>query len=95
MKLLIAVTLYLFSHVSTAECRYVWVDHDYNVRTALVQRQVCDSPIDLPALPKLSLPPLVLPWTSTIALPTLDLVPCKNINVYENGEWVVKKVCSK
>ncbi len=61
MRLLFIATLCLLSQVSTAECRYVWVDHDYNVRTALVQRQVCDSPIDLPALPKLSLPPLGLP----------------------------------
>ena len=97
MRLLFIAMFCLLSQVSTAECRYVWIDHDFNSNTPLIQRQICDSPIDLPGLPSITTPPIQLPNLRPIGIdpiPNLGFSECSYQNVYENGQWVSKKVCS-
>jgi len=96
MKLLIAVILYLFPHVSMAECQSLWVDHDYNPSTPAIQKQVCDSPIDLPGLPNISTPPIQTPTIPPISLPYLPPIgntSCREELVYRNGDWITEMVC--
>mgnify|MGYP003633917048 FL=1 len=99
MKLLTtlaAIILYLFSHASMAECHYLWVDHDYDANTPPIQKQVCDSSIDLPALPDVSTPPIQTPTVPPISspyLPPIGSASCRDELVYRNGEWVTEMVC--
>jgi len=99
MKLLTtlaAITLYLFSPASMAECHYLWVDHDYDANTPPIQKQVCDSSIDLPALPDVSTPPIQTPTVPPISspyIPPIGSASCRDELVYRNGEWVTEMVC--
>lgn len=99
MKLLTtitAITFYLFSPVTVAECHYLWVDHDYNASTPPIQKQVCESPIDLPALPDVSTPPIQTPTVPPISspyIPPIGNTSCRDELVYRNGEWVTEMVC--
>jgi hypothetical protein len=96
-KFVAALCLLALSGKSLAECRYHWVDHDYNTSTPAVRKQVCDSSIDLPAIKEPSIRPIQEPQIKplpTIGIPPIGATRCKNQSVYENGRWVNKRVCS-
>jgi hypothetical protein len=46
MRLIITALLLLSSVSASAACRWIWVDHDYNVGTPAIKKQVCESSID-------------------------------------------------
>ena len=93
----IAFMIALLPLPSQAACKWVWVDHDYNSSTPAIRKQVCDSAIDIPAINTPSIRPLQTP--SIRPLPSLGLPPigttrCRNERVYENGQWINKRICS-
>ena len=47
--ILLSLSLFAVSSASGA-CKWVWVDHDYNMSTKPVQKQVCDSTLDTAAI---------------------------------------------
>jgi len=91
------MTLFLFSSIGTsAACKYVWVDHDYNVATPAIQKQVCDSTIDIPAIKPPSIRPIQRPQIAPIQtprVPPIGTTQCRTQSVYENGRWVNKQIC--
>jgi hypothetical protein len=96
LTILTAITFYLVSPVTVAECHYLWVDHDYNPSTPPIQKQVCESPIDLPALPDISTPPIQTPTVPPISspyIPPIGNTSCRDELVYRDGEWVTEMVC--
>ena len=97
MKQLISITLLLFASTSSyAACKWVWVDHDYNVATAPIQKQVCESSLDI-ATPKTpSIAPIQSPQIKPIetpSIPPIGTTQCRTQSVFENGRWVNKKIC--
>ena len=93
--LLFALTL-CFSANAAAACKWVWVDHDYNLSTPAIKKQVCDSTLDLPAIKQPSIRPIQTPQIRPIespTLPPLGTTQCRTQSVYENGKWVNKKIC--
>ena len=96
-KLLLAMLLLTASNSLFAACKWVWVDHDYNVATAAVQKQVCDSTLDVPAVKTPSVQPLQTPQIKPIETPNVPPVgtkTCITQSVFENGRWVNKKICN-
>ena len=96
MKKLIAVCLTLFAVNANAACRWVWVDHDYNSMTPAIQKQVCNSTMDLQAIKPPSIRPIQQPRLrplEPIGLPPLGTSSCRTQSVYENGRWVDKRLC--
>jgi len=86
----------IFSSYTFAACKWVWVDHDYNLSTPALQKQVCDSTLDVPAIKTPSVRPIQQPQIKPIETPNLPPVgtkTCITQSVYENGRWVNKKVC--
>lgn len=96
MKLIITALLLLSSVSASAACKWVWVDHDYNMGTPAVKKQVCDSSIDLPAIQQPTLRPLQTPQLRPIEsprLPPIGTSQCRTQSVFENGRWVNKQIC--
>jgi hypothetical protein len=97
-------TLLVFAVVATAApqfvaaaCKAVWVDHDFNTSTPAIRKQVCDSPIDIPAIPSPSVRPIQTPQIRPIETPTVPPIgtkSCRNESIYEDGKWVTKRICS-
>jgi len=96
MKQAVILLAAFFALNVQAACRYVWVDHDYNMSTPAIQKQVCDSAISLPALKSPSLRPLQTPQLKPLesfGLPPLGTRNCTTQSVFENGRWVSKRLC--
>lgn len=92
----LGISLLLVSLNGVAECKNVWVDHDYNSSTPPVQKQVCDSTLDLPAMNLLGVQPIQSPALKPlepIGLPPLGTTQCTTQRVYEYGQWVDKRLC--
>ena len=95
-KIILAVGLSFISTSASAGCRWVWVDDDYNASTPAVQKQICDSTIDIPAIQSPSIQPIQRPQIrpiESLGVPPIGTTSCRNESVYEDGEWVTKKVC--
>ena len=97
MKKLIFTALTLFAVNAQAACRWVWVDHDYNTMTPAIQKQVCNSTLDLPAIKSPSIRPIQQPQIRplpSVGLPPLGTTRCRTESVYEYGRWVNKRICN-
>ena len=95
--IILVLGLLTFSLNAFGQCKVQWVDHDYNLSTPAIQKQICDSSLDLPALPSPSLRPLQSPQIKpleTYGIPPLGTNSCRNQSVYENGRWVTKRLCN-
>lgn len=93
---LITLTLLLAIPSSYAACRNVWVDHDHNPATPPIQKQVCDSTLDLPAINLPGVQPIQRPQIKPIepiGLPPLGTTQCRTQSVFENGRWVNQRLC--
>jgi hypothetical protein len=89
--------LLMFSANSFAACKWVWVDHDYNTSTPAIQKQVCQSSLDINAIKPPSIRPIQTPQIKPIQSPTIPPIgtkQCRTQSVYENGKWVNKKICT-
>ena len=96
MKLIITALLLLSSVSASAACKWVWVDHDYNMGTPAIKKQVCDSSIDLPAIQQPTLRPLQTPQLKplgSLSLPPIGTSQCRTQSIFENGRWVNKEIC--
>ena len=97
MKKILLLALLLLPVSSQAACKYLWVDHDYNTSTPAIQKQVCDSTIDIPAIRMPSVRPIQSPQIKpipSIGIPPIGTTRCRDESVYENGRWVTKRICS-
>ena len=84
------------STAANAACQWVWVDHDYNSSTPAIQKQVCDSSLDVDAIKPPSIRPIQSPQVRPIespGIPPIGATRCSNQSVYENGRWVTKRLC--
>ena len=95
---LLLITFTISSHTFAA-CKWVWVDHDYNMATPAVQKQLCDSSIDTPAIKTPSIQPIQSPKIKPIETPSIPPIgtkSCRTQNVYDyaTGKWVDKKICN-
>ena len=80
-----------------AACTVRWVDHDFNAATPPIQKQICDSAIDLPAINLPGIQPIQRPQIRplpAIGLPPLGTTNCSNQSVFENGVWVTRRLCN-
>jgi|SRR5210317_2179293 len=96
MKKLICIAVALFAVNANAACKWVWVDHDYNSMTPAIQKQVCNSTLDLPSIRTPSIRPIQQPQLrplEPIGLPPLGTTSCRMQSVYEFGRWVNKRIC--
>lgn len=96
-KLLSILSLFFISTSSFGACKWVWVDHDYNLTTAPIQKQVCDSTLDIGTPKPPSVAPIQSPQIKPIESPTIPPIgttQCRTQSVYENGRWVNKKICT-
>lgn len=96
-KLFSILSLLFISSSSYAACKWVWVDHDYNLATAPIQKQVCDSTLDIGTPKPPSVAPIQSPQIKPIESPTIPPIgttQCRTQSVYENGRWVNKKICT-
>lgn len=99
MKNLLAVLVLIsLSSGASAACRYVWVDSDHNVATPAVQKQICDSNIDLPAIRTPSIRPIQRPQIKPIqpiGIPPIGTTRCRMESVYNQNtrRWENKRVC--
>tara|TARA_B100001093_G_scaffold433587_1_gene430627 strand:- start:1219 stop:1524 length:306 start_codon:yes stop_codon:yes gene_type:complete len=92
----IALIAALFSINAYSKCRIQWVDHDYNSMTPAIQKQICDSTLDLPAINNPGIRPIQnnrLKPLEPLSLPPLGTSQCSTQQVYENGRWVSKQIC--
>jgi len=90
------ILLLMISNLASAACRWVWVDHDYNASTPAINKQVCDSSIDIPAIQPPSIRPIQSPQIRPIEVPSIPPIGttrCRNESVYENGKWINKRIC--
>ena len=90
------ILLLMISNLASAACRWVWVDHDYDASTPAINKQVCDSSIDIPAIQPPSIRPIQSPQIRPIEVPSIPPIGttrCRNESVYENGKWVNKRIC--
>ncbi len=97
MKILAAITLMVVSQSSLAACRWVYVDHDYNSSTPAIQKQICDSVLDVPAIRTPQVQPIQTPSIKPLEplrIPPIGTTKCRMERVYEDGKWVNKQVCS-
>jgi len=97
MRLLILTAFMVVSSCASAGCKTVWVDDDYNSMTPAVEKQICDSTLDLPAFNNPGVRPIQSPSIKPIeslSLPPLGTSRCRTERVYENYRWVDKKICS-
>lgn len=97
MKIIIALGLLMISQSSFAACRWVWVDHDYNPLTPAIQKQVCDSNIDMPTIRPIEIRPIQQPSIRPIQIPVIPPIGatrCRIERVLQNGRWVDMQVCS-
>jgi hypothetical protein len=79
-----------------ARCMVKWVDHDFNVMTRPIQKQVCDSTLDLPGINLPGVQPIQrpqIPPLPSIGLPPIGATSCTMQSVYENGAWVTRRLC--
>lgn len=95
---MICCTSVLVSLNSWSACKNVWVDHDYNGNTPPVQKQICDSILDVPAVNLPGVQPIQSPTTKpvqTYNLPPLGTTQCTTQRVYDygSGQWVDKRLC--
>ena len=96
MKYLMLVALILVSVNSAAECRVHWVDHDYNASTLAIQKQVCDSTLDIPGINLPGVRPIQEPQIKPIEsldIPPIGTTRCRTESVYDDGEWVDIRLC--
>ena len=96
-KAMISVALLVLSSTSVAVFQNQWVDDDYNTATPPVQMQICDSAIDIPAINNPGVQPIQRPSIKPIEPPTIPPIGttnCRTQQVYENGTWVNKQICS-
>ena len=96
-KYLLILLLGTFTINSFAACKWVWVDHDYSTATAPIQKQVCDSTLDVNAIKTPSIQPIQKPQIQPIqtpSIPPIGTTKCRTQSVYENGQWVNKKICN-
>ena len=89
----------MLSSYSFAACKWVWVDHDYDFTTPAIQKQVCDSTLDIPAIKTPSIQPIQTPQIKPIetpSIPPLGTTNCRTQSVYDyaSGKWVNKKICN-
>ncbi len=87
----------ILASTSIADCRIQWVDHDYDTTTPAIHRQICDSTLDIPAINLPGVQPIQQPAIKPIEAPTIPPIgtsSCQTQQVYENGTWVSKKLCS-
>ena len=97
LKIVAASLLFLSTSTTFAACRYVWVDDDFNTSTPAVQKQICDSSIDVPAIRPPSIPPIQSPQIrpiESLTIPPIGTRSCSSQSVYEDGRWVTKQICS-
>ena len=93
MRFLIAI---LLTSSAAAECRWAWVDHDYNVGTPAVYKQICSSTLDVPAVRSPSVRPIQSPQVKplrSLRLPPLGTRRCETRSVFERGRWVDRDLC--
>jgi len=96
MRVVLALTMMLAAAQAVGACRWEWVDHDYNAATPAIQKQVCDSTYDTPAVRTPSVRPIQQPQVRPIqqpSVPPVGTTQCRNESVYENGRWVTKQIC--
>ena len=101
-KYLLILLLGTFTINSFAACKWVWVEQDYNTATAPIpprissseQKQVCDSTLDIktPSIQPIQNPKIQPIQTPSI--PPIGTTKCRTQSVYENGQWMNKKICS-
>ena len=87
----------VFVMEANAACKVQWVDHDFNMSTPAIQKQICDSSLDLPAINLPGVRPIQAPQIRPI--PSIGLAPlgtssCTNQSVFENGRWVTRRLCN-
>ena len=92
------IALIAFSVAASAACRVQWVDHDFNVMTPPIQKQVCDNTLDLPAINLPGVRPIQRPAIKPIepiGLPPLGTQYCSTQQVYNNNtmRWETKRLC--
>ena len=78
MRLIITALLLLSSVSASAACRWIWVDHDYNVGTPAIKKQVCESSIDLPDMQQSTLRRLQTPQLKPLRFPPYWYCPVQN-----------------
>ena len=90
------IALALVSINAQADCRKVWVDHDYNASTPPVVKQVCDSSLDIDGINLPGIQPiqrLQIKPIESLGIPPLGTTRCRNESVYEGGQWITKRLC--
>ena len=93
-KLLIMGALIAFD--ASAACKWAWVDHDYSTMTPAIQKQVCESTIDINAVRTPSVRPIQQPQIKPIqrhTIPPIGTRRCRVESVYINGRWTDKQIC--
>jgi hypothetical protein len=98
MRLIVLLLTILGATSASAACKVVWVDHDYNTLTPAVQKQVCDSTLDLPAINLPGVRPIQQPKIKPIeplALPPLGTTRCSTQQVWNQQamRWEQKRIC--
>ena len=92
-QLLVSTIMILFISPNViAKCTVKWVDHDYNTMTPAIQKQVCDSTLDIPAINLPGVRPIQRPQISPIQSPTIAPIGtrnCRTQSVFENGQWII------
>jgi len=98
MRLIVLLVGILGVTSASAACKVVWVDHDYNAFTPAVQKQVCDSAFDLPAINNPGVQPIqqmkIKPF-EPLALPPLGTTQCSTQQVWNQQamRWEQKRIC--
>ena len=98
MRLMVFLLAILGATSASAACKVVWVDHDYNTFTPAVQKQVCDSTLDLPAINNPGVQPIQQPKIKPIEslkLPPLGTTQCSTQQVWNQQamRWEQKRIC--
>lgn len=98
MKYILFAFAFLLSNHAAAACRWVWIDHDYNAGTPAIQKQVCDSTFDIPAIRPPSITPIQVPQIRPIETPSVPPIGtqfCQNQSVYNENtrRWETKRIC--
>jgi hypothetical protein len=96
MKKIILLSLLFLAEPAFSACKWVWVDHDYNALTPAIQKQVCDSSIDLQVIKPAQVAPIQQPRIQPIlppVVPPIGTQSCRVESVFENGRWVDKRIC--
>ena len=97
-KLLAVLLLTALSSSASAACKWVWVDHDYNSSTPAIQKEICDSILNVPTIRPPSIAPIQAPRIkpiNPIGINPIGTKRCQVESVYNTRtrKWENVRVC--